>query len=390
MQQVSLGIDYEHTGPDRPAGRLLRRWWHPIWVADELKVAQPVPVRLMNEDFTLYRGEDGTPHVIDARCAHRGLVMSVGKVEGDCIRCRYHGWKYDASGQCTEQPFERKSFAAKVRLKSYPVEEYLGFIWLYIGELPAPPLPRWPGLEKYGRFPVVELRKWNYFHDLENTVDDVHQLWVHREGLYQDGGRSGEVPQVDAKETEYGLMQWTTFDNGFVRRLALMMPNMLYFNSGAGILRGFKSFLWNVPVDDTSHKMFFLFVAEHLPPDVGARVATGARDALRYVERTMPPVEELVHAVLGGRMRFEDIPSRPDLVLIEDGVMLVGQGILPDRSTNRLGSSDAAIILLRRIYAREMAALEQGRPGATFASPDEETFARIDAFTGEPVVANDD
>ena len=73
------------------------------------------------------------------------------------------------------------------------------------------------------------------------------------------------------------------------------------------------------------------------------------------------PVDEVVRAVLSGRERWEDIEDRPDQVLIEDGIVLLGQGVLPDRSQNRLGSSDAAIILLRRLYARELAAIEAGR-----------------------------
>jgi len=378
-------VDFEHTGPGCSAGKLLRHHWQPVFVSDDLPVAHPMPLKILGEELTLYRGEDKVARIIDGRCPHRGLVLSVGKVEGNCIRCRYHGWNFDASGQCIEQPFEPKSFAAKVRVRSYPVEEYFGLIWLYLGPEPVPPLPRWPGLEHYGYFHVVELRKWNYFHDLENTVDDVHQRWVHAEGIYQDGGNAEEIPAASAVKTEYGLVQYTQFANGFLRKLALFMPNMLYFNSGAGILRGFKSFLWNVPVDDVSHKMFFLFVATHLSPEDGRSVAEGVRSGQRYVASSLPPVEEVVQSVLSGRMRWEDIESRPDLVLIEDGIVLVGQGIIPDRSKNRLGSSDAAIILLRKLYAREMARIERGELPTGFPGPDERILAQIDEFQPEPV-----
>jgi 5,5'-dehydrodivanillate O-demethylase len=79
------------------------------------------PIRIMSEDFTLYRGEGGTPHVVAYRCAHRGTQLSTGWVEADCLRCFYPGWKYDGSGQCVEQPAEDASFAQKVRIRSYPV-----------------------------------------------------------------------------------------------------------------------------------------------------------------------------------------------------------------------------------------------------------------------------
>ena len=305
------------------------------------------------------------------------MLLAVGIVEGDCVRCRYHGWQYDQSGQCVDQPAEPKSFAAKVQIASYPVEEYFGFIWMYLGESPVPELPRWPELDEYGRFHIVELRKWNYFHDLENTVDDVHQFWVHATGVYQDDGNAGEIPEITAESTDFGLTQSSRFANGLVRRLALIMPNTLYFNAGAGVLRGFKSFLWNVPVDDENHMMFFLFIAAHLPPDVGAMVAQGVRDSREYLSQ-LRPVDEVVRAVLSGRERWEDIEDRPDRVLIEDGIVLLGQGVLPDRSQNRLGSSDAAIILLRRLYARELAAIEAGRPLTKFPTPDAAALARLD------------
>ncbi len=382
--RVSANVDFEHTGPGLPAGELLRRFWQPVYISDDLKVAHPIPLEILGEEFTLYRGEDSVARLFDGRCPHRGLVLSVAKVEGCGLRCRYHGWKFDESGQCVEQPFEPKSFAGKIRVRRYPVEEYFGLIWAYFGSPPTPHLPKWPSLERYGYFHVVELRKWNYFHDLENTVDDVHQRWVHAEGIYQDAVNAGEIPAAAALETGYGLMQYTEFPNGFLRKLALFMPNMLYFNSGAGILRGFKSFLWNVPIDDVSHKMFFLFIATHLSPEDGRSVAEGVRSGQRYVTESLPPVEDVIQSVLSGSMRWEDVESRPDLVLIEDGIVLVGQGVIPDRSKNRLGSSDAAIILLRKLYAREMARIDRGEAPSSFPGPDEQILTEIDDFRPQP------
>jgi 5,5'-dehydrodivanillate O-demethylase len=123
--------------------------------------------------------------------------------------------------------------------------------------------------------------------------------------------------------------------------------------------------------------MFFLFIAAHLPPEVGARVAAGVREGRKYLSQ-LRPVDEIVRAVLSGRERWEDIEERPDQVLIEDGIVLLGQGVLPDRSLNRLGSSDAAIILLRRLYARELAAIEEDRPLTKFPTPDADALARLD------------
>lgn len=369
--------DFEHTGPGRPAGHMLRQRWQPVHASEDLEPGRAIPLKVLHIELTLYRGEDGTAHIIAGRCAHRGVQLSVGIVEGDCLRCRYHGWQYDETGQCIDQPAESKGFAETVRIPSYPVEEYFGFIWVYLGESPAPELPRWPELEPYGRFHIIERRSWNYFHDLENTVDDVHQYWVHKTGVYHDNGMAGEIPEITVAAAEFGLLQTSRFTSGATRRLALLMPNTLYFTSGAGVLRGFKSFLWNVPVDDESHMMFFLFIAAHLPPEVGARVAAGVRDGRKYLAQ-LRPVDEIVRAVLSGRERWEDIEDRPDQVLIEDGIVLLGQGVLPDRSLNRLGSSDSAIILLRKLYAQELATIEAAGPLTKFPTPDAAALARLD------------
>src|SRR5262245_59618302 len=129
--------DLEHVGPGTLAGRYLRQFWHPVYRAHDLPAGRARPITILGEEFTLYRGEDGTPHVVDFRSAHRGAQLSTGWVEGDCMRCRYHGWKYDGAGQCVEQPAEDASFTAKVRIPSYPTREYLGLIFAYLGDAEA-------------------------------------------------------------------------------------------------------------------------------------------------------------------------------------------------------------------------------------------------------------
>src|SRR5436190_20194602 len=91
--------DYARVGPDDLAGRYLRRFWHPVYRSEDLKSGKTVPLKILNEDFTLYRGVSGRAYAVAFRCAHRRTQLNSGWVEGETIRCRYHGWRYDGTGQ---------------------------------------------------------------------------------------------------------------------------------------------------------------------------------------------------------------------------------------------------------------------------------------------------
>ena len=140
--------DFAHTGPGTLAGRYMRLFWHPVYRAQDLARGQTKPMRIMSEDFTLYRGSSGTPYAVAFRCAHRGTQLSIGSVEGENLRCFYHGWMYDGSGQCVEQPAEPKPFCETVRIRSFPTKEYLALIWVYLGEGEPPPFRRYPEFEE--------------------------------------------------------------------------------------------------------------------------------------------------------------------------------------------------------------------------------------------------
>src|SRR6266545_6043757 len=164
--------DLVSTRPGSLAGTFMRRFWHPIHRAEELRAGQAKPIEIMSERFTLYRDENGAPHVVDFRCPHRGTQLSAGWIEGDAIRCMYHGWKFNAAGQCIEQPAEEKSFAAKIRIRSCPTREYLGLIFVYFGADEPPPLPRYPDFEKDTLWAETYTRPCNYVNNLEN--DPIH------------------------------------------------------------------------------------------------------------------------------------------------------------------------------------------------------------------------
>src|SRR5580658_1322669 len=127
----SESASIERTGPGTLAGRYLRMFWQPVFVASELLANRPQPVRVMGESYTLYRGESGLPYVVAPVCPHRQTQLSVGWVEGENIRCFYHGWMFDGTGKCVEQPAEPAPFCEKVAIRAHPALERFGLIFAY-------------------------------------------------------------------------------------------------------------------------------------------------------------------------------------------------------------------------------------------------------------------
>ena len=389
--------DFVHVGPGTLAGRFLRMFWQPVYLSEDLRAGRAVPLRILGEDYTLYRGETpstlegegwdggavpapqpssspgGSPHVLGFRCAHRGTQLSTGWVEGDCIRCFYHGWKYDASGQCVEQPAEEPDFAAKVHIRGYPTRDYLGLIFAYLGDGEPPPFPRYAQLEGEG---VVEthayVRECSYFNSIENNMDEVHIAFVHRSSSFTRTGITEFLPEISGEETDYGIIRFGSRPNGAVRVVHLVMPNLLVFKGEptkeAGETEGRDQFAWRIPIDDFTHRSFNV-----------SFVRASGEAAERYRERMQHrsgptdglSANELARRVLRGELHTDDLGDRPDLINIQDVVAQVGQGQIPDRGSERLGRSDLLVILLRKIWLRELQALADGRPLKQWAQPRE-------------------
>ena len=356
--------DYAHTGPETLAGRYMRRFWQPVYLAADLPPGHTKPIRVMSEDYTLFRGESGQVHLVDYRCAHRGTQLSTGWVEGDCIRCFYHGWKYDGSGQCVEQPAEDAGFASKVRIKSYPCEEYLGLIFAYLGDQAPPLLPRYPEFEGEGVLQAGTYTRYcNYFNNIENSADEVHLPFVHRKSGFTDFGlREWDIPRVRAEETNYGMIQYATRADNIERITHFLMPNMIYIKVAPEDAQSdWVDYLaWRVPVDDEHHRSFNLSLA-HVTGEAAERYRERQRQReARLAE--LPSPNDLAAAVLRGGLRVHDIEDYANIVLVQDTVAQVGQGVIADREHERLGRSDATLILLRRLWTRELRALAERQP----------------------------
>jgi 5,5'-dehydrodivanillate O-demethylase len=346
-------MDFYYTGPGTLAGTYMRRFWQPVYRAEDLKPGWAKPIRIMSEDFTLYRGEGGRPHVVGFRCPHRLTQLSVGWVEEDCIRCRFHGWKFDSSGQCVEQPAEKESFAEKVRIRSCPTEEYLGLVFAYFGEGNPPPLPRYPDFEKEGLWVETYVRPCNFVNNLEN--DPIHIPFTHRESeLYMS--RAVEIPDITVEESEWGVLLQSRFPSGKLYITHHGLPNILCFRE-----RDRDHLAWRVPIDDESHKSFQLDVTHILEGEEGEAYKRRHKARTGKLGRSPTDIGE---GVLRGEVRIQDIEGdeRANIIWIQDYATQVGQGPVELRKQEWLGRSDRALILIRKLWERELQALKSGGP----------------------------
>ena len=380
MAAQSDWLDVVHTGPGTLAGRYMRMFWHPVYRSKDLGAGQAVPIRIMSEDLTLFRGETGQPHIVAGRCGHRGTRLSTGWVEDDCIRCLYHGWRYDGSGQCVEQPGEDESFAAKVRLKSYPAVEYLGHVFTYMGPDPAPPLRRYPDFERPGLLEVGPVEAWpcNYFNRIDNAADAGHVPWTHRTAITRSGKADRlAVRNVSAEETEYGVRTASRVASGPPEYLHFHMPNVNQVRSQVmmeGSLADAASMwadrmFWRVPVDDDNSVSFEVELVHLSGP------AAAAYQQRREQSGELPSAElnAVAEEVLAGKRRIQQTPddfSTYKLFLVEDYATQVGQGAVADRENEHLGRIDSGLIMVRRVWQRELRALAEGLPLTDWREPD--------------------
>ena len=124
-------------GPGTKCGALMRHYWHPVALADELPQERPAKaVRVLGQDFVLFRDERGRHGLLDRDCPHRGADLAYGRLEDGGLRCLFHGWLFDVDGKCLETPAEPEGsvLCQRVRQRSYPVMVKNGIIFAYLGE----------------------------------------------------------------------------------------------------------------------------------------------------------------------------------------------------------------------------------------------------------------
>ena len=361
--------DFQRTGPGTLAGRFMRMFWQPVYRSHDLPRARAMPLKIMSDSLTLYRGESGEAHAVAFRCAHRGTQLSTGWVEGDEIRCRYHGWKYDASGQCVEQPVEVESFAQKVRIRSYPTQEYLGMVFVYMGEGEAPTLPRYPEFDDSPWLSVTsgppKLCDSNYFRRVEHIGDEGHTMFTH----YWRRASELALPKPSAKETDWGVVHRWERPEG-LKMNHYLVPTMMYsLQRPAPPEEGPRlRIMWNVPIDD-DHYWHLGVLLLRLQGEAAESYLGSQADNEAGLERADSP--GLLRKILAGEMTIEDVADRADATHLEDEVILGGMGLVDEGPFHdQFGPTDAFVIAKRRIWERELRALAQGHPLKQWKAPE--------------------
>lgn len=365
-------VDLATTRPGTPGGTFMRQFWHAVHRSEDLPAGRAKPIRIMSEDYTLYRGLSGRAFVIDSRCPHRHAPMYLGWVEDDAIRCVYHGWKYDCSGQCIEQPAEEASFARKVRIRTYPTEEYLGMIFAYFGDGEPPPFPHFPHRPTPGLIQTwnVEHVPCNYLQSFENSMDEVHVAFTHMPGG-SHAKLSVDLPVITAQETDWGVLRFGTRKSGEVRQTLhyapsitrVIVPPLAGMDGVGGWPEIYFSF---TPVDDENH---LWLITSHV--EVTGEEAEAYRNKRNEYDRKVAqalPVMDVVKDIWAGRRSYADV-THPDLAIVQDIAVQAGQGRIEDRDHERLGRSDAGIILWRKILARELRAIAEARAPKRWKTP---------------------
>jgi 5,5'-dehydrodivanillate O-demethylase oxygenase subunit len=360
------------VGRGTPCGEMLRRYWWPIGFSELVREKQsPTKVRLLGEDFVLFRDGARRLGLVELHCSHRGTSLEFGRVEDQGIRCCYHGWLYDVAGRCLEQPAEpaESTFKDRIQHPAYKSEEIAGFIFAYLGPDPAPLLPRYDlFLEENGERVIGAGTEYcNWLQRAENSVDQTHLVALH----------APEYPQMALKRPEIGWQKTV-----YGAKITMHVPGISkpkhshwVFPSHTRHTTARKGRIpdhairFRVPTDDTTTKTFWL----RFTPDDEANRGRPLRLKTVGFEDDKPGIYTRVDDGWWGIASHD-----------QDRVAQESQGEIYDRTREHLGASDEGVTLLRQTVKESIEAVRQGQdPFWILRSPEENNKISFDASMAE-------
>ncbi|HLF78634.1 MAG TPA: Rieske 2Fe-2S domain-containing protein [Dehalococcoidia bacterium] len=375
------------VGPGTPMGNLMRRYWVPALLSWELAEPDcpPLEVRLLGEDLVAFRQTDGRVGIVDAYCPHRRASLFWGRNEEQGLRCVYHGWKFDIGGRCVDMPSEPEIsvFKDKVTIPAYPTVEVGGVIWAYMGppeKQPAPPLFEWTQAPETHRGMSKVVQESNWLQALEGGIDTVHSNFLHYgrppggNGLIIGSTRQRAVgfskaANVEVVQTEYGYtyagLRALPDGGNFVRGYHWVMPwHQLRGYSVDTDKPTVKGHMW-VPIDDETTMVYnweYTYGEQPFSEDERALKGTGNQFGVdidieagfksKLNKRNRYGIDRQVQKT----QTFTGIPGTNT----QDRAVQESMGPIPDRSLERLGTTDRAIISTRSQLLKAIQQVQAG------------------------------
>ncbi len=369
------------TGPGTPMGELFRRYWIPALLAAELPEPDcaPVRVQLLSERLIAFCDTQGRLGLIDEFCAHRGVSLWFGRNEHAGLRCAYHGWKYDVTGQCVEVPSEPQTseFCKKIKLKSYPLVRRGDVLWTYMG--PAgeqPPLPEWEfaTVPAEQSFTSKRLQQCNYLQAMEGGIDSSHVSFLHSFNLNTDplfkGAKGNQYnlsdskPVFDVIESEGGLYiaARRNAENGryYWRITPWVMPTFTMVPPRAD--HPMHGHFW-IPIDDENcwawsfdyHPVRALTAEERRAMEEGQGVHAKVEPG------TFRPLANKDNDYLLDRVAQKEGRSFSGVegIAMQDASLQESMGAIQDRTRENLVSTDKGIIMARRLLTKAAKELQE-------------------------------
>src|SRR5258705_1694457 len=362
------------VGAGTPMGNVFRRYWLPALLSSELAEPDGPPVKrkLLGEELVAFRDSNGAVGLVDAFCAHRRAPMFLGRNENCGLRCVYHGWKYDVTGQCLEMPTEPPDspYRTKVRIKAYPTWEGRGMIWTYMGpaaEMPAPPdleLTRAPVTHRFASRTVQDC---NYLQALDGGLDSSHATILHNMTIgdlpWLDD-YEGTTPKLNVNLTDYGFQySGTRVRSGryWVRVYQYIMP-VTQVRGRIAPVRGetlppkipvISGHMW-VPIDDITTSVFnFSYSADPNIALTAEFALASEADYGRGPDDLTPDLRLKKNSANDFMIDRETQKTRSFTgirgINTQDVAVQEGMGPIADRSEEHLGSTDRAIVMMRRL-----------------------------------------
>ena len=371
---------------DAPMGKVMRRHWLPALLSEELPEPDgaPVRVRLLGEDLLAFRDTRGRVGLIGEFCPHRNASLFYGRNEECGLRCLYHGWKVDVSGNILEMSSEPadSALAARIRHKSYPTHEAAGFVWTYMGpqaDMPPfePPVFQPRPKTRVSICKVVVNCNWAQI--LEGAIDSAHSSTLHASDMVParvDSAKATDENWLRPSEDKAPKLEIQLTDFGF-RYVAIRRPianpdthdyiRMTLFIAPYTVLippnNRYRVALLHVPMDDTHTAFHFIAFGGVTAPDRDAWRKFNSLEVGLDVDASYRNTRSRANDYLQDRKAMKSgswtgIPGIPN----QDIVMWETMGPLADRSRDKLGSSDLAIIHFRRQMLKAAQTMAAGSP----------------------------